>query len=84
MDKIYNIKYILYREKGKCWRRINNKIYLYKAGTSGMANTGMEPYSEFYVSQIANSMGINHVEYKLVKWKKNICSVCELFNNIDI
>ena len=68
----------------KCWRRINNKIYLYKAGTSGMANTGMEPYSEFYASQIANSMGINHVEYKLVKWKKNICSVCELFNNIDI
>ena len=49
-----------------------------------MANTGMEPYSEFYASQIANSMGINHVEYKLVKWKKNICSVCELFNNIDI
>ncbi len=68
----------------KCWRRINNKIYLYKAGTSGMANTGMEPYSEFYASQIANSMGINHVEYKLVKWRKNICSVCELFNNIDI
>ena len=45
----------------KCWRRINNKIYLYKAGTSGMANTGMEPYSEFYAFQIANSMGINHV-----------------------
>ena len=68
----------------KCWRRINNKIYLYKAGTSGMANTGMEPYSEFYASQIANAMGINHVEYKLAKWKKNLCSVCELFNNIDI
>lgn len=68
----------------KCWRRINNKIYLYKAGTSGMLNTGMEPYSEFYASQIANAMGINHVEYKLAKWKKNLCSVCELFNNIDI
>lgn len=68
----------------KCWRRINNKIYLYKAGTSGMANTGMEPYSEFYASQIAKTMGLDFVEYKLAKWKKNLCSVCELFTNIDV
>ena len=68
----------------KCWRRINNKIYLYKAGTSGMANTGMEPYSEFYAYQIAKTMGLDCVEYKLAKWKKNVCSVCELFTNIDV
>ena len=29
----------------KCWRRIDGKIYLYKGGTSGAANTGNEPYS---------------------------------------
>lgn len=68
----------------KCWRRINNKIYLYKAGTSGMANTGQEPYSEFYAYQIAKTMGLDCVEYKLAKWKKNVCSVCELFTNIDV
>ena len=32
----------------KCWRRMENKIYLYKGATSGAANTGMEPYSELY------------------------------------
>lgn len=68
----------------KCWRRNKNKIYLYKAGTSGMANTGMEPYSEYYASQIANVMEINHIDYKLARWKKNVCSVCELFTNIDV
>lgn len=68
----------------KCWRRINNRIYLYKAGTSGMSNTGMEPYSEFYASQIARVMGLNCIDYKLAKWKKHLCSVCELFINIDV
>ena len=28
----------------KCWRHINKKIYLYKGGTSGVANVGKEPY----------------------------------------
>ena len=68
----------------KCWRRISNRIYLYKAGTSGMSNTGMEPYSEFYASQIARVMGLNCIDYKLAKWKKHLCSVCELFTNIDV
>ena len=49
-----------------------------------MANTGMEPYSEFYAYQIAKTMGLDCVEYKLAKWKKNVCSVCELFTNIDV
>ncbi len=48
-----------------------------------MANTGMEPYSEFYASQIASTMGMDHVEYKLAKWKKSICSTCKLFTNIN-
>ena len=40
----------------KCWRRIDGKIYLYKAGTSGFANSGKEPYSEYYASQIAEKI----------------------------
>jgi len=31
----------------KCWRRINGKIILYKAGSTGAVNAGLEPYSEF-------------------------------------
>ncbi len=68
----------------KCWRRIKGKIYLYKGGTFGAANTGNEPYSEFYASQIAKAMELNHVEYKLSKWKNVLCSTCELFTDIDV
>ena len=67
----------------KCWRREKGKIYLYKGGTSGAANTGKEPYSEFYASQIASIMDIKHVNYKLSKWKGVLSSVCELFTDID-
>ena len=56
---------------------------LYKGGSSGAANTGNEPYSEFYASQIAEAMGLNHVTYKLAKWKGTLCSTCELFTDID-
>lgn len=36
----------------KAWRFIEGEgIYLYKGGTFGAANTGNEPYSEFYASQ---------------------------------
>jgi hypothetical protein len=68
----------------KCWRRISGKIYLYKGGTSGGANTGKEPFSEFYAAQIAQTMGLNHISYNLSKWKGTLCSTCELFTNKDI
>lgn len=67
----------------KGWRRLNGSIYLFKGGTSGAANAGNEPYSEYYASQIAERMGLRHVHYDLSKWKKNVCSVCELFSDID-
>lgn len=67
----------------KCWRRINKKIYLYKGGTTGGANTGNEPYSEFYASQIAERMGVHHVTYNLAKWEGMVCSTCELFTDIN-
>lgn len=67
----------------KCWRRINGKIYLYKGGTTGAANTGKEPYSEYYAAQIAETMGINHIPYGLSKWKGMLSSTCELFTSID-
>lgn len=60
----------------KAWRRLNKKISLYKGGSS-------EPYSEFYATQIADTMCIQHVAYGLTKWKGTLCSTCELFTDIN-
>lgn len=68
----------------KAWRRINGSLYLYKVGSDGFANAGMEPYSEYFASQVAQQMGISHVPYDLEKWKGKLASVCPLLNNKDI
>ena len=68
----------------KAWRYIEDDgIYLYKGGTEGAANTGKEPYSEFYACQIAKAMGLNAVEYDLENWKGILASKCRLFTDID-
>ena len=68
----------------KAWRYIEGEgIYLYKGGTSGFANTGKEPYSEYYASQIAETMGLNAVRYDLENWKGILASKCKLFCDID-
>ena len=67
----------------KCWRRIAGKVYLYKGATTGASNTGNEPYSELYAYKIGMSLGMNVVEYKISKWKKHLCSACELFTGKD-
>ena len=67
----------------KGWRRLGGKVLLYKGGTSGAANRGNEPYSEFYAAQVAQRMGIPHVSYGLSMWKKCLCSTCELFCDIE-
>ncbi len=68
----------------KCWRRINNETYLYKGASSGAANTGKEPYMEYYASQIAEKMGYNHVHYDLGKWKGILASTCPIFTSKSI
>ena len=66
----------------KAWRYFGKEIiWLYKGGTEGFANAGMEPYSEFYASQIAKRMGLNAVEYELENWKGILASKCKLFTN---
>lgn len=68
----------------KAWRFMDGDgIYLYKGGTFGAANTGNEPYSEFYACQIAQTMGLNAVEYGLENWKGILASRCKLFTDID-
>lgn len=67
----------------KGWRRMRGKVLLYKGGTSGAANAGNEPYSEYYATQVAEKMGLLHVAYDLSLWKHCLCSTCELFCDID-
>lgn len=68
----------------KAWRRINDELVLYKAGTSGYANAGLEPYSEFFASQLAEYLGLDHVSYDLKAWKGKLASTCLLMNTKDV
>ena len=68
----------------KAWRFIESDgIYLYKGGTLGFANSGNEPYSEYYACQIAKMMGLNAVRYDLENWKGILASKCKLFTDIN-
>lgn len=57
---------------------------LYKGGTEGAANTGFEPYSEFYAAQLAEALGLEYVPYGLEKFKGRLCSTCPLFTSDKI
>lgn len=66
----------------KGWRYFGkDNIWLYKGGTFGFANSGNEPYSEYFASQIAKRMRINAVEYQLENWMGILASRCKLFTN---
>jgi hypothetical protein len=63
----------------KGWRFIDGEgIFLYKGGTSGFANSGKEPYCEFYASQVAEAMNIDAVRSDLENWKGRLASKCKL------
>ena len=68
----------------KAWRRMSDgEIWLYKSGTADFANAGLEPYSEFYACQVAETMGLNAVHYELENWKHILASKCKLFTDIN-
>jgi hypothetical protein len=68
----------------KAWRRCGDGIYLYKSGTTGFANAGKEPYSEYYSAQIAQVLEYRHTAYDLEVWKEMLCSTCKLWTDIDV
>lgn len=65
----------------KCWIREENQIKLLKRGSSGARNTGLEPYSEFYASQVADAFSAEHVIYDIRNHNDRLCSVCNCFTN---
>ena len=68
----------------KGWRYLDDDgIYLYKGGTTGSANSGREPVTEFLASQVALAMDIDHVNYDIEYWKEMLASKCKLFTTIN-
>ena len=52
-----------------------------KRGSSGARNAGLEPYSEYYASQLVSAFTQNYVKYDLRSVDKRICSVCDIFTS---
>ena len=67
----------------KCWIREGERIRMLKRGSSGARNAGLEPYSEFYASQLVKAFTDECVAYGLRTHNRRICSVCDLFTSED-
>lgn len=65
----------------KCWIRENEQIKLLKRGSSGARNAGLEPYSEYYSSQLIRAFTNDFVSYDLRSRNGRICSVCDIFTS---
>lgn len=72
----------------KCWRKnkASGKIELVKGQITDAAikNYGREAFSEYYMAQIAEVFGFNHVKYDLEMLHDQIVSVCELFTSENV
>ena len=66
----------------KCWIRDKSEdIHLYKKGSSGFANAGLEPYSEYYASQISRLLCKDALSYNLRHFKGWLVSDCKMFTS---
>lgn len=65
----------------KCWTVINNEICLLKKSSEHYET---EAYTEYYMAQIAEVMGFDHINYDIIKFHDNIVSSCKLFTNEKI
>ncbi|MGX2972646.1 HipA domain-containing protein [Helicobacter sp. T3_23-1059] len=65
----------------KCWHRENGQIYLYKGSNRHEINRGKEPYSEYYMAQVAKALGFEHTPYDLREFHRQVVSTCPLFTN---
>lgn len=65
----------------KCWHREQDGIYLYKGASEIYANGGKEHYTEFYMAQVAKTLGFECVEYDLTKFHDELVSSCKIFTS---
>ncbi|WP_270379574.1 HipA domain-containing protein [Faecalibacillus intestinalis] len=67
----------------KGWKKAKNDIVLFKGGINPKQDKNLEPYSEYYASQIAKRLGYRHVEYDLKEWNGILASTCKIFTSKD-
>lgn len=67
----------------KCWIREDGVIKMLKRGSSGASNAGLEPYSEYYASQVTAKFTNDFVKYDIRSKDNRICSVCDIFTSED-
>lgn len=65
----------------KCWMREEGGIFLYKRGSSGARNAGLEPYCEVMSAEIAEKLCPDAVQYSLVSLHGELASKCRLFTD---
>ena len=65
----------------KCWTILNNEIVLLKKSSE---HHKREAFIEYYMCQIAEIMGFEHIKYDIIKYHENIVSSCPLFTTEDI
>ncbi len=67
----------------KCWMREDDgQVFLYKRGSDGGRNAGLEPYCEVMASEVAQRiLGKDAVSYQLVHLHGELASKCRLFTN---
>ena len=71
----------------KCFRKETDTgewgsdIFIYKRGSEGMSNSGLEPYCEVMASEIARIICPNAVSYQLTYLHDKLASRCNLFTN---
>lgn len=65
----------------KCWKREYGEIYLYKRGSTGARNAGLEPYCEYLGSELARALTPHAIQYELVRLHGELASKCKLFTN---
>lgn len=62
----------------KCWIRRENEIYLLKTGSDTYE---IEPFSDFYASQLAQIICPAAVNYEIGEWHGKTVSYCPLFTS---
>ncbi|MCY6485447.1 hypothetical protein OW763_14025 [Clostridium aestuarii] len=67
----------------KAWRKIDNKLLLYKRGNIGAANLDKEHFAEGISSELGKLLELNCIPYWTDKWHNQNCSVCEIFTSKD-
>ena len=65
----------------KCWTIFDDKIKLLKKSSK---DYNKEAYAEYYMCQIAEIMGFEHIKYDIKNYYGNIVSSCSLFTTEDI